>query len=70
VVVGTADGAADGNDGITLPKSHRVEQFDWAIDSKRSWSVAIKALRAEYLAHRKEGESAAEYMDRGRNLNV
>lgn len=38
--------------------------YDWVDDSKRSWLVAIETLRADYLANRKDGETAKEYLER------
>ena len=34
------------------------------IDGARSYEVALEAARADYLANRREGETAREYVER------
>lgn len=41
-----------------------MDDYDWELDSKLSWLVAVETMRADYLANRKEGETAKEFLDR------
>jgi len=40
--------------------------YDPHLDSRLSYEAAIAAARADYLANRREGETAAQYIERRR----
>lgn len=63
-LVGVAHGVAHGIDGSDVLEGDRSDDYDWELDSKLSWLVAVETMRADYLANRKEGETAKEFLDR------
>jgi len=63
-LVGVARGVAHGIDRSDVLESKRNDEYDWEIDSYQSWLLALETMRADYLANRKEGETAREFLDR------
>ena len=55
---------AHGTDRSDVLESDGMDDYDWELDSKLSWLVAVETMRADYLANRKEGETAKEFLDR------
>lgn len=55
---------AHGTDRSDVLESEGMDDYDWELDSKLSWLVAVETMRADYLANRKEGETAKEFLDR------